>query len=71
MSLGPRLRTTGLDQTDLCVAKQLNAVAQPRPCFRLELDGIANDAIKAINIRVANKNYNNRGPCVVFEVKYL
>ena len=70
MSRGPRLRTTGLDQTDLCVAKQLNAVAQPRLCFRLELDGIANDA-KAINIRVANTNYSIRAPCVVFEVKYL
>ena len=33
-------------------------------------NGIANDA-KTINIRVANKNYNIRGPCVVFEVKYL
>ena len=70
MPRAPRLRTTGLDQTDLCVGKQLNAVAQPRLCFMLELDGIANDA-KAINIRVANKNCNIGAPCVVFEVKYL
>ena len=70
MSRGPRLRTTGLNQTDLCVAKQLNAVAQPQLCFRLELDDIASDA-KTINIRVANKNYNIRGSCVVFEVKYF
>ena len=68
--MAPGLKTTGLDQTELCVTKQLNAVAQPRLCFRLELDGIAYDA-KAIYIRVANKNYNIRGPCVVFEVKYL
>ena len=33
-------------------------------------NGVANDA-KAINVRVANKNYNIRGLYIVFEVEYL